>query len=263
MDLLVDQLKLEKTKLERDIRMLQEEMKDLASGELHVANRKGKPQYLYKAQGMDKRRYLHKDELPLAKDLVQRKYDQKLLDVYTARLKRVVSVLKLYNTDNLVDLYDHLTPGRRALVTPHVQTDEAFAESWMSVEYRGKSFAVGTAEIYTERSERVRSKSEKIIADKLYLTGIPYRYEYPVYLDGQMLVHPDFTVLNKRTRTEWLWEHFGRMHDVDYVQQAVKKISMYERNGYFVGKNMIVTYETEQNPLSSRTIERLIHEFLL
>ena len=50
-------------------------------------------------------------------------------------------------------------------------------------------------EIYTERGERVRSKSEKIIADKLFLQNIPYHYERPIYLKGFGMVYPDFCCL--------------------------------------------------------------------
>ena len=46
-------------------------------------------------------------------------------------------------------------------------------------------------EILTEKGESVKSKSEKIIADKLNMMNIPYCYEVPLYLKGYGYVKPD------------------------------------------------------------------------
>lgn len=52
----------------------------------------------------------------------------------------------------------------------------------------------------------MRSKSEVIIADLLNKEGIPYRYEFPLYLKEFNTVYPDFTILNVRKRKEIYWE---------------------------------------------------------
>ncbi len=115
----------------------------------------------------------------------------------------------------------------------------------------------------TEGGEVVRSKSEKIIADKLHSMNIPYVYEVVVKLEGHGKVHPDFTVLNTRTREEFYWEHLGMMDLPEYSNKAIKKIDTYEKNGVFVGKKLLVTYETSFYPLNIRSIERTIKEYLL
>ena len=53
--------------------------------------------------------------------------------------------------------------------------DELFAAEWQSFEYERKGFADNLQEHYTRKNERVRSKSEVLIADALYAAGIPYR----------------------------------------------------------------------------------------
>lgn len=60
---------------------------------------------------------------------------------------------------------------------------EEFIKNWEKKEYEGKSFFMGCPEYYTTKGERVRSKSEVIIADSLYRANVPYRYEYPLYLE--------------------------------------------------------------------------------
>lgn len=72
---------------------------------------------------------------------------------------------------------------------------------------------------------------------------------------------PDFTILNKRTGKVLLYEHFGKMDEEKYVNNAMGKIRVYERNGYIIGKNLLLTFETSRMPLSSSTISMLIKEF--
>lgn len=108
----------------------------------------------------------------------------------------------------------------------------------------------------------MRSKSEKILADKLYAMNIPYVYEIPLYLRGYGDVRPDFMVLNKRTRKEYYWEHLGMMDDREYCEKTIRKIECYEKNGIFPGKNLLLTYETEMHPLNGRVVEEIIREYL-
>ena len=135
-------------------------------------------------------------------------------------------------------------------------------QQWQQQPYVGKAFPEELPEIYTERGERVRSKSEKILADKFYLKGIPYRYECPLKLSGMGMVYPDFTLLNVKTRQEYYWEHFGLMGDPEYCEKAVRKIAAYEKNGIFPGVNLIFTFEAGKASLDMKQIDRLIEQYL-
>ena len=103
----------------------------------------------------------------------------------------------------------------------------------MSGKYEPKGFREEDPVIVTDRGERVRSKSEKILADYFYRQGIPYKYECPLYLKGFRQVYPDFTFLSRRTGKEIYWEHHGRLDDPLYAQNMVKKLQAYEKNGIF------------------------------
>lgn len=93
--------------------------------------------------------------------------------------------------------------------------------------------------------------------------GVPYRYEFPIHLNGIGKVYPDFTVLNKRERKEMHWEHLGMMDDPDYAEKAVRKIEMYQNNGFFPGDKLILTYETKMNPINPQTVMLIIQRYLL
>ena len=93
--------------------------------------------------------------------------------------------------------------------------------------------------------------------------GIPYKYERPLVLRTIGKVHPDFTVLNVRTREEFVWEHFGMMDDPGYCERNLGKIVAYEKDGFFPGKNFIMTFETKEHPLNTKIIDKLVENFLV
>ena len=109
------------------------------------------------------------------------------------------------------------------------------------------------------RGERVRSKSEQLIADRLYVNGIPYKYECPITLDG-ITFHPDFTILRLSDRKEIYYEHLGRMDDPNYAEENVYKLNTYARNGLIMGNNLYATFETRNQPLDVSIVELLIRE---
>ena len=124
----------------------------------------------------------------------------------------------------------------------------------------GIPFEENAPEIYTDRGERVRSKSEKIIADKLYRENIPYRYEYPLEIPYVGTIYPDFTILDEVNRRNIIFEHFGLMNDESYANNAIFKLQTYAREGYILGDNLFVTMETSERPLDSRMVDGIIKQ---
>lgn len=106
----------------------------------------------------------------------------------------------------------------------------------------------------------MRSKSEKLIADKLNKMNIPYRYEYPIKL-GSIVMYPDFLLLNVKDRTEYILEHFGMMDNPGYAEKAIRKIRTYEKNGIIQGEQLFITYETSQIPIDVRILGKMLKKF--
>lgn len=208
-------------------------------------------------------RYLDKENRKLAYKLAQKEYEAQVLKVIEEQKGKLQRLLSQINTNDIANIYEQLSPERQKLVQPYVLPNEQYIAQWENIIYQGKEFDKNAPEIYTERGERVRSKSEKILADKFYMLGIPYRYEYPLHLQGYGIVHPDFLILNKKTRKEYYWEHLGKMDDPEYCKKAIKKIGSYQRNHIFQGKKLLLTYETSTYPLNMKSVDDLINEFLL
>ena len=152
----------------------------------------------------------------------------------------------------------------RRYAKPELSADEAFARRWLATEFEQQR----TTEYHkfeTLRKDMVRSKSEALIADRLYSEGIPYRYEQVLRLGkgfNQVVFFPDFTVLNKRTRKLYYWEHLGLLGDRGYCLDNLSKLDTYAQYGIIQGKNLILTYESEGKPLSMAYVKRIIKEFL-
>lgn len=220
-------------------------------------------QYFHKTDKKQKKgKYILKHNEKLISALAQKDYDRDLLQMIEKEIKSIKKILKEVSEIEVSEIYEKLPEGRKRFVKPHIITDAQYVEKWLSVKYDGKEFAEGTPVILTEKGERVRSKTEKIIADKLYAMNIPYRYEYPVKLKGYGTVYPDFTLLDVAERKEICFEHFGMMDSPNYCEKAINKINDYVKSGFCLGKNLIVTFETSQHPLDMKVVERMIKETL-
>ena len=179
-----------------------------------------------------------------------------------SRLKQIKKITRDYSDDEIEELFTSLHADRQALVTPVEATWKQLLNEWYTEEYQGKGFQEGTVVILSEKGERVRSKSEKILADYFYRRNILYKYEKPLYLKGYGTVYPDFTFLSKKIGKEIYWEHEGMVDKQEYARSAVRKIESYQKNDIYPGDRLILTFETEQSISNSKTIEGLVNRYL-
>ena len=207
-------------------------------------------------------KYLHSSENKLIRELAQKAYNEKVLRLAERRLHQMEKLLDEYQDDEIEMIYQKENIVRQGLITPVEMTWEQCIEQWISEDYVGKQFKEMDPSIYSEKGERVRSKSEKILADYFFHKNIPYKYEKELYLKGYGVVYPDFTFLSKKTGKEIYWEHEGRMDDATYVEAAIKKIHTYENNGIYLGERLILTFETKNTMINTEDIERNVKRFL-
>jgi len=231
-------------------------------GYLRIGKNKDRVQYYHRTNPKDfTGKYLTKGEKELAQILAQKDYDKKVLNSAEKELDAIEKYFSKIPVASAEELYDALHEERKKLVVPIIEPMEEFAEEWQNVQYKGKEFDEDVPEIYTAKGERVRSKSEVIIADSLYAAGIPYRYEFPLKLKSRT-IYPDFTILNIETRKEIYWEHLGMMDHPEYLEHALKKIAGYEENGLFPGEDIILTFETQKTPINRKVVHLMIERYL-
>ena len=242
-------------------------IKNTPEGHLRIAQaHKGqKLQYFQiTKRGDTKGTYIPHAKQAMARRLAQKDYDTRLIKELSQEIRILQKYLSLTKSGSaLTDLYTKLSPARRQLITPVTLTDAQYAEQWQAVAWTGLPFSEDSKDYITARRERVRSKSEVIIANTLARFNIPYRYEYPLELKNGHTVHPDFLCLNVRTRAEFYWEHFGLMDEPDYLERTLAKIKDYAESDILPGKNFLFTMESVVCHLSTIQVENLINEFLI
>ncbi|MCI5901914.1 MAG: hypothetical protein MRZ74_05265 [Blautia sp.] len=230
-------------------------------GHLRISKDKNKIRY-YHCKEDSNGIYIPKSDKKLPQKLAQKTYNLSVIKKAEARLKQIKKITKDYSDDEIESLFTSLHTDRQVLVTPVEPTWKQLLDAWYAEEYQGKEFQEGTAVILTEKGERVRSKSEKILADFFYRRNIPYKYEKPLYLRGYGTVYPDFSFLSKKTGQEIYWEHEGMMDKQEYARTAIRKLESYQKNDIYPGDRLILTFETEQSVLNTKTIEGLVNKYL-
>ena len=175
----------EQSRLEKILRKAEKQLKDAPQGTMRLSSSKKQVQYYHCMPGEKKNgRYLPKTEEQLIQRLAQKSYDEKVVKLAGKRLAQIRKITRDYEEDEIEKLFSDEHIERKKLISPIIPTWEQRVEKWVSEDYIGKEFQEGTPVILTEKGERVRSKSEKILADYFYRNKIAYKYESPLHLKG-------------------------------------------------------------------------------
>ncbi len=236
------------------------------SGKIHIS-RSGKrlSYYLRKTPHDEGGEYISKKETQKIKIYLQKSYDEKALKTVDELLSILNTLVSSYpaKLDKLNKIYESYPDKSKPLLKPVALSDETYTKLWSEYSYTGKSIPDDVFKYRTDKGELVRSKSELNIANALFKSGIPYRYECPLQLNRQATIYPDFTVLNVKRRKTYYWEHRGMMDDRDYARHAVRRIKDYQEAGHCIGKDLIITEETSTAPLGTDEIRRVIEEYFV
>ncbi|MCR5421110.1 MAG: hypothetical protein K6E98_08895 [Lachnospiraceae bacterium] len=254
----------EQSRLENIIKKVKMDLEGAPEGKLRIGSSNGYPQYYL--CGKDKSHngvYLSKKEIKLAGELAQKSYNEKVLNYSMKAYNRISRLLKNYEDDKIEKIYMSENREKQKLIVPIEETYDQKLERWMLLSYKGKSFASDVPVLLSNNGLRVRSKSEKIMADYFDSIGLAFKYEYPLYLNSYGVIYPDFTFLSRRTGEEIYWEHEGMLDNPEYAVSAVKKIELYEKNGIFPGERLILTFESSATVFNSKIMMELTKRYLL
>ena len=261
---MIKELRKEKEKLDKQILSIEKKMKKLPMGKLRCITSNGTDQYF-----VDKK-YVSKKKIDFIKGVCEFEYYEKLLPEMIMASKKIEEVLKLYDENTIDFIFNSLPAGRKSLLqdTIYKTADQRIKEFELlnaDSDDNKITYEIDT-DIYTNKGEHVRSKSEKIIADTLQYYGVPYKYEHPLELwgvNGNRTIYPDFTVYSVSGAGIKYVEHLGMMDDESYYVNAMNKLSLYESNDLLIGRDVIIFHETKSQPLNTSTVNKYIEEYLL
>ncbi len=233
---------------------------ELPACHLEIHNRGGQPQYYLSYADPEtktkKRRYVKHSDLAMAMQIAQKDYLASVSKAMETNLYWARGLYHSLKNGNLEGLYQQLSPHRKNLVQPILPSWQERLKNWMEEPFEPSDYHTDRLIFETNRGEKVRSKSEKIIADIFDHYQLPYKYERPLKLrDGN--IYPDFTLYDPNEDQEVYWEHFGRMDDSAYCNNILSRIFRYAKNGIVPGRHLLFTFESSAWPLDVEMIRTM------
>ncbi len=246
--------------LQDRIRKLENKLAGAPPGELKIVRNGSHAHYYIRSSRPERKlRYLPSSDLPKLRLYVNKKYIKTVLPVLKRNLKAANSFLSIHSGTEELDIADSMPAEMRQLNCDVYLTPQMQGEAWVNREYERNPFHNDGMIHDSIRGDKVRSKSEAMIANALYLHKLYYLVEPPLYTDDRML-YPDFAIMDPHTVQIVYWEHFGMMDNPEYAENACLKIREYASVGLYPGNGLICTFECERVPLSSSMIEKYIKE---
>ena len=239
----------------------------LEKGSLVVCAKENTP-LVYKSTEDGRREYLGKDKQEEIRSLAKKAHYSKMLAAARKERDQIEKCIKVLNSGkgitDIDDVYPSLNKVIRKTEGPFTITDDGYVSRWLKKYNFLRDRNELNGQHKTLKGEYVKSKSEVIIADRLTYYGVPYVYEVTAASDPfQDMSKPDFIVLNKRTREELFWEHLGKMGDPKYAARNQIKMEQFAKQGIIMGKNLIVSFECGDRPLSTEYVDSIIKQLLL
>ena len=243
------------------VNRLEASLEQAPEGIIEVRNHSGKTRFYQRIKGKSDK-YLGADKTQEIKALIQKKFDTELLKVSKKEKDVLERAIKDLGTKTREQVWTEFPQQFKEYVKVDESINAGYIEKWKKewpLTEKDKDH-----KFLTSKGDYVRSKSEYIIAERLFRTGIPYHYETNLtFHHGFYRYWPDFKVLNPRTLKTYYWEHFGMMDDKTYFAETQEKLEVYCEFGYLPGKNLILTFETARTPLNVEHVDRLIKIYLL
>ena len=232
---------------------LNEEIDHSAGTIVWKGPKKQYPYWQFYDHGKQIQKYIHKSGLEVVRQLIEKRKAQfrkrSILRGFISDMKGALRAIRV-NWQEVIAKYEEAQKRRET---------EAAARAAAKKVAENKRYADQYKHL-TDKGDYVASKSEMMIANKLYSLGIHYEYEKEVVI-GNVHFRPDFTIFTKDGRI-FYWEHAGMMDEPEYRRRHDDKMDFYERNGIRLQENLIVTKDHD-GAISMDEIRRTIDFYRL
>lgn len=221
----------------RKIEELQKKIDAAPEGGIYCSYIHGKYRYYHVKGG--KRKYIPNSNHKLALQLAEKHENQNKILQLERELASARAYQKAYEQNK--PNYRSESEGLLELLA-ELQKD---ITDWENQEYEKNPYPNPGTHTTLKPGELVKSKSEAMIAILLKLRGIPYLYEKKL-----LGMYPDFTIMHPVTGQIYYWEHFGQLNKEDYYRNAGIKMMRYLQDGISPARNLIITSEDSEHPLT-------------
>lgn len=240
----------------KKIEKIQEELNEMPQGKIICCWDRNHYKWYHSNDNSTERVYIPKSNRDFAEKLARKRYLNLLLKDLNNEKQAISCYLKKHpamsQSDELMKKnkeYQQLLASYSALEIELIQ--------WENEPYPCYEGHPENLVFQGLKNKMMRSKSEIMIESYLAEYGIPYRYECLLEFDN-VSIHPDFTIRHPKTGKFFYWEHFGTIEKGGYLEMALSKIRIYISNGLIPGENFIMTFETQNYPLTPQKIKEII-----
>ena len=234
-------------KLSQEQDSANKEMKNLPEGRISSVKRNGVDTF-FRVDEKRTRKSINKDE-NMIRALARKKYLHKQLELLAANQRAVEEFLMRYTEATADEILERLPkPIRPYCFSPPDRKDR-----WGEASYRQSDYMPEKKIHTTSKGLKVRSKSEVLIAEKLYEHNIEFRYEQILQIE-QMEFAPDFTIMADDGRLIY-WEHCGLTGSKKYMDRHKRKLEIYERADIAPWTNLIITYDDQYGNINMNVEE--------
>lgn len=249
--------------IEKDLRRC-EKLRSRLSGEIQhlekgsVVCRNGTYNWFRRVDGVQSSRKIDNDALLFR--LRKRQFIKRTLPLLDRRIKNNIRYLENDTFYDPAKINSDLPVQYRGLQGMEIFLDgDINPEDWPIQDYeKGDMYKEG--KMYKVDSEiSVRSKSEMMILMRLQESGFCVKYEPKLELNSKVFC-PDFEVLLPACRRLIYYEHFGMIDNPVYAKRAFEKLKTYAENGILLGYNLVITFETQDCPLTLADIDAVIEQ---
>ena len=232
---------------------LNEEIDHSAGTIVWKGPKKQYPYWQFYDHGKQIQKYIHKSGLEVVRQLIEKRKAQfrkrSILRGFISDMKRALRAIRV-NWQEVIAKYEEAQKRRETKAAARAAAKKVAESKRYADQYKH----------LTDKGDYVASKSEMMIANRLYALGIEYEYEKEVWIGGRCF-RPDFTIRTKDGRI-FYWEHAGMMDDPEYRRRHEEKKAFYERNGIRLQENLIITMD-HNGTISMDEIQRTIDFYRL
>ena len=109
---------------------------------------------------------------------------------------------------------------------------------------------------------KMRSLGEVIIANFLLMAGIPFVYEVPMKINGE-LVLPDFRILSLiDLKTIITIEHQGMIFTEEYLLKYIRSLRLYLQSDLVINQDLFFTFSDKKGRFDIRQLTSIIRQFV-
>lgn len=250
---------------------------------MNIVARKRGDKYVYysarKEDGIKHEHYLTQKELEIAKQYIIRKFNQARLKDAVEEKTKIDRLLEVLQRESFLSRYMSSHPGHIQLINEWIKKQgienlrkedrEIFeaVENWKKLPYEQNQRYPEQLKVNTiVPGLKVRSKSESMMVLRFEERHVAYHYEEAFHgVDDNgysVVIYPDFNCKNMYSNELVIVEHLGMCDNEEYMNGFYWKMRIYQRAGFFLGKNLIVTTETKDSPLDINVVDFIIDNWL-